>query len=294
MLIPAAFKQVVGMNRRNRDFVLRFNSRKAVRMAKDKIASKAALRAHGIPTPRLIATLHAANALEQIYPALVCEEGGFVVKPAHGAQGKGIQIFLRALPEGTLLPYHGDPISIREFRFALASIISGEYSSGVPEETVLIEERIRLSAAWVYHDLPGPPDMRVIVHRGKAVMAMLRIPTIASGGKANLHQGGVGVGIDLAEKTVKHAVWKGRAATHHPDTGQPLIGAVVEHFDECIRIAERCFDAVPLGYMGVDLMLDAETGPLVIEVNSHPGLAIQIANGRGLRPPLDALRTVAP
>lgn len=286
-MIPAAFKKVVGMNRRNRDFVLRYNSRKAVRTAKDKIATKAALRAHDIPTPRLIATLHAANALERIYPALVREEDGFVVKPAHGAQGKGIQIFLRALPDGTLLPYHGDPISLREFRFALASIISGEFSSGVPEETVLIEERIRLSAAWVYRDLPGPPDMRIITLRGKAVMAMLRVPTIASGGKANLHQGGVGAGIDLATKSVTHAVWKGRAATHHPDTGEPLVGAVVEHFEECVRLAERCFDAVPLGYMGVDLMLDAHTGPLVIEVNSHPGLAIQIANGRGLRPSLE-------
>ncbi len=255
-------------------------------MAKDKIASKAAMAAEGIPTPRLIATLHAAAALDRVYPALVREESGFVVKPCHGAQGRGIQIFLRALPEGTLLPFHGDPITSREFQFSLASIISGEYSSGVPEETVLFEERIRLSTAWVYRDLPGPPDMRVIVYEGRAVMAMLRVPTVASGGRANLHQGGVGAGIDLAAGVITHAVWKGRRATHHPDTGEELTGRPVQHLQECVVLAERCRRAVPLGYMGVDLMLDAQAGPVVIEVNSHPGLAIQLANGHGLRPAL--------
>jgi glutathione synthase/RimK-type ligase-like ATP-grasp enzyme len=37
-----------------------------------------------------------------------------------------------------------------------------------------------------------------------------------------------------------------------------------------------------LGYLGVDLMIDEDKGPLMLEVNARPGLAIQLANGIGL------------
>jgi hypothetical protein len=37
------------------------------------------------------------------------------------------------------------------------------------------------------------------------------------------------------------------------------------------------------------MVLDADLGPLVLELNARPGLAIQIANGRGLRGTLDAI-----
>ncbi len=93
-------------------------------------------------------------------------------------------------------------------------------------------------------------------------------------------------GMDLDAGVITQAVWKGRRATHHPDTGEELSGRPVQHLRACVELAQRCRGAVPLDYMGVDLMLDAELGPVVIEVNSHPGLSIQLANGRGLRPPL--------
>ncbi len=37
-----------------------------------------------------------------------------------------------------------------------------------------------------------------------------------------------------------------------------------------------------LEYLGVDLMIDETLGPLMIQVNAGPGLAIQMANGVGL------------
>ncbi|HBZ98517.1 MAG TPA: alpha-L-glutamate ligase-like protein, partial [Pseudomonas sp.] len=39
------------------------------------------------------------------------------------------------------------------------------------------------------------PDIRIIVLMGYPIMAMLRLPTRQSGGKANLHQGAIGVGV---------------------------------------------------------------------------------------------------
>ena len=37
-----------------------------------------------------------------------------------------------------------------------------------------------------------------------------------------------------------------------------------------------------LGYLGVDIVLDRYHGPLILELNARPGLAIQIANRVGL------------
>ena len=47
--------------------------------------------------------------------------------------------------------------------------------------------------------------------------------------------------------------------------------------------------AVGLGYIGVDIVVDVNEGPMLLEANARPGLAIQIANGRGLLPRLEAI-----
>jgi len=43
----------------------------------------------------------------------------------------------------------------------------------------------------------GLPDIRVIAYNMVPVMAMMRIPTKESGGKANIHGGACAVGIDI-------------------------------------------------------------------------------------------------
>ena len=37
-----------------------------------------------------------------------------------------------------------------------------------------------------------------------------------------------------------------------------------------------------MGYLGVDIVIDATAGPLMLELNARPGLNIQIANQEGL------------
>ena len=58
----------------------------------------------------------------------------------------------------------------------------------------------------------GVPDIRIVVFNGYPVMAMLRLATHASDGKANLHQGAVGVGLALDSGRCLNAVQYGRAA----------------------------------------------------------------------------------
>ena len=115
-------------------------------------------------------------------------------------------------------------------------------------------------------------------------MAMLRLPTKASGGRANLHQGGVGAGVELASGMTTRAVLRNRLVTRHPDTGERLVGFRVPYWDQILDMAQRVARAVGLGYVGVDVVIDRTRGPLLLEANARPGLAIQIANGQGLLP----------
>ncbi len=128
----------------------------------------------------------------------------------------------------------------------------------------------------------GAPDIRLVMLYGYPVMAMLRAATKESDGRANLHQGALGIGIDLATGRTIRAVHYGKPLTHHPDTGVELIGIQLPGWDKILDIAVTCQEMTGLGYLGVDLMIDETRGPLMIEVNARPGLAIQMANGVGL------------
>jgi alpha-L-glutamate ligase-like protein len=141
----------------------------------------------------------------------------------------------------------------------------------------------------------GVPDIRTIVFKGIPVMSMLRLPTQQSDGKANLHQGAIGVGIDLALGTTKHAVWHEQIVSHHPDTGHCITDIKIPFWEKILLLSSSCQALVNLDYIGVDIVLDANLGPLVLEMNARPGLSIQIANNQGLLPALrsiENLRTI--
>ncbi|MFO0964131.1 MAG: sugar-transfer associated ATP-grasp domain-containing protein [Gemmataceae bacterium] len=163
------------------------------------------------------------------------------------------------------------------------------YSLAEQPDVVLVQERVRLHPAFASIAFQGIPDVRVIVYRGKPAMAMLRLPTRASGGRANLHQGGLGVGIELATGLTHRAVQSGKRITRHPDTDVPLVDFRVPYWPRVLDIARDVARAVGLGYVGVDIVIDARRGPMLLEANARPGLAIQMANGRGLLPALEAI-----
>jgi alpha-L-glutamate ligase-like protein len=147
----------------------------------------------------------------------------------------------------------------------------------------MIEYRVAFDPLFEDIAYRGIPDIRTLVFRGVPVMAMVRLPTRASDGRANLHQGAVGAGIDLASGRTTSAVYRNRIVATHPDTDHVLAGLEIPNWSRLLDLAARCHDLTSLGYLGVDVVLDAHYGPLMLELNARPGISIQIANRVGLR-----------
>jgi alpha-L-glutamate ligase-like protein len=212
----------------------------------------------------------------------------FVVKPAHGSGGDGILV-INGRRGDKYRRSNGQFMSREEFDHHLSNTLSGLFSLGGQPDHVLVEYCVQFDPIFDNVSYKGVPDIRIIVFLGYPVMAMIRLPTRLSDGKANLHQGAIGVGIDIPTGLTRRGVWGNEPVKEHPDTEHSIVGLAIPRWDELLLIAARCHELSQLGYVGVDIVLDRNLGPLILELNARPGLAIQIANGNGL---LNRLRRI--
>jgi alpha-L-glutamate ligase-like protein len=202
--------------------------------------------------------------------------------------GNGILVVLGREKDRFLCAGHRG-YSEDDFVYHALSIISGLYSLAGHADAAMVEERLQVELSLANLAPAGVPDIRVIVYRGIPVMAMMRLPTRRSGGRANLHQGAIGAGIDLTTGMTKRAVLRGTPVRENPDSGEEVIGRKIPGFGRVLEIAVAAAGETGLGYVGADVVVDARRGPVLLELNARPGLVIQLANGAGLRPRLDAV-----
>ena len=276
---------VLGINARNLELLSQLNTRAHYPRLDDKVLTKQLCEAQGIPVPATYAVIERFGDIRQFADTLG-QRQEFVIKPARGAGGRGILVILRH--DGTTFETsRGIMLSLAEVKHHLSTTLSGLYSLGGRADRAIVEQRIRPHPVFESLVVGGTPDVRILVHMYAPVMAMLRLPTRASNGRANLHQGAVGAGIDIETGRVFGGVCGGRAISAHPDTGASISGNEVPHWDQALGIAAGLGRALEMGYIGVDIVLDNERGPLVLEANARPGLAIQIANRSGLRSRID-------
>ncbi|GAB2799433.1 alpha-L-glutamate ligase-like protein [Halomonas shantousis] len=278
-------KGIIGMNRRNIRYIGRYNARHLYPLVDDKLKTKLLAQRHGITTPELIGTITTQFGVKSIAD-LVAPYAGFVIKPSKGSGGKGILVIEHQDAEGYVKP-SGAHIDRGDIERHVSNILSGLYSLGGSPDVALIETLIAFDEVFAEYSYEGVPDIRVIVFKGYPVMAMMRLSTAASDGKANLHQGAVGVGLDIASGTALRGVQYNLPREDHPDTGHDLASLQVPGWEELLRLAASCYEMTGLGYLGTDMVLDRYRGPMLLELNARPGLAIQMANGEGLRKRLD-------
>lgn len=285
------YSQFLGKNERNKVY-LRKNSSEGRRIADSKWKTKRLLARGGVGVPQLIGRLKNWKDIAEFNWTELT--GNFVIKPTTGYGGEGIIIIRRGKKDGesgnmVWQKMDGTTIGIEEVKRHCGEIISGRYSMHGSDDEVLLEERIRIHPMFLSYTRWGTPDVRVIMYAGVPVMAMLRIPTERSRGKSNLQQGAVGLGIDLAtgittfgvegKSSVVEKIWDRKKKKMIKVNGIkiPKWGEVLETAIKSQKVISQ------LGFMGIDIVLDKDKGPMVLEVNARPGLSIQICNRAGLK-----------
>jgi alpha-L-glutamate ligase-like protein len=294
LLLPLRLQQagVLGMNARNRLYIGRYNPRKLYPLVDNKLKTKRLAERAGIAVPELIGTIQSQHEVEALGQQL-SDIPAFVIKPAKGSGGKGI-VVVQSREGDYWLRANGSPVTLSDLKRHASNILAGLYSLGGTPDIAIIERCIEFDESLAHFSYEGVPDVRVIVCRGYPVMAMTRLATRASDGKANLHQGAVGVGLSLANGQALHGVQDGIRLTQHPDTEVTLSELVIPQWQPLLVLAARCYDMTGLGYLGADIVIDRQHGPLLLELNARPGLAIQLANGAGLLPRLRVIDRLSP
>ncbi len=279
---PSELKAVgiLGINARNLKLIFPNNSRSRFPLVDNKARTKILCRRHGIPVPELYGVIERYGDIRTFSQALI-PAPSFVIKPAAGAGGRGV-LMIEDCCANEFRASGGQVLDIREIRYHLSTILSGLYSLGGNPDIAIIEERISVHPSFQSICEEGVPDIRVILYRERTVMAMLRLPTQKSRGRANLHQGAVAAGIDMKTGRTVGGVCNNRAVEQHPDTLHSLRGIEIPFWRDILDICLMLGRVLNIGYLGVDLVLDRNHGPLVLEANARPGLAIQIANNLGL------------
>jgi alpha-L-glutamate ligase-like protein len=234
----------------------------------------------GLPVPELFAVVREEHEISELHRKIEHREQ-FVVKPAHGSGGDGILV-INGRRGDKYRRSNGQLMNREEFEHHLSNGLSGLFSLGGHPDHLLVEYCVQFDPIFDQVSYKGVPDVRIIVFLGYPVMAMIRLPTRLSDGKANLHQGAIGVGIDIPTGLTRRGVWGTEPVKEHPDTEHSIVGLQIPRWSELLEMASRCYELSQLGYIGVDFVLDKNNGPMILELNARPGLAIQIANGNGL------------
>ncbi len=278
---------ILGMNSRNANYILTSNPRKNFPNVDDKIRTKRICESRGIPVPSTFAAISRNGDIPR-WIDFVKDHSEFVLKPAHGSGGRGI-IVIASHNDETFVTSGGSTFSAADLRYHLSSILSGLFSLGGQPDTAIIEQRIVCHSDFQKYSVGGTPDIRVILYRSVPIMAMVRLPTTASRGRANLHQGAIAAAVDLRTGTTFGGVCKSRPIENHPDTGAAIQGFQIPFWNVLLTSAMDLADNLGLGYVGIDFVVDEKAGPLVLEANARPGLAIQIANRCGLAPRMEMI-----
>ena len=275
-------RQILGINKRNIKYIKPSNSRRAIRIADNKLLGKRVLVKHSIPVAETFAVVKDRKELS-VFDWYNLPKS-FVLKPNRGLRGLGVLILYGRIKRKTeeqppvWVKADKTKMTIPILQNHVLNILDGQFSKGQLPDTAIFEERLKLLRIFKPYSYRGVPDVRVIVYNSIPIMAELRLPTKESDGRSNLHLGAIGVGIDMATGTTTSAVWHGKLIKYLPEARLPLSGIKIPEWKSLLELAIECQRASKVGFLGVDIGIDREKGPVVLELNARPGLSIQIAN----------------
>lgn len=281
-------RQLLGMNSRNLRFIRPNNLLRAKKLADNKLLSKKLLKKNGLAVSPLIAKITTLAELESF--AWQSLPTSFALKPNRGFGGEGILVVYGKKKNGgdIWIKADGSLVTIEDLKTHVRNILEGSFSLSNTPDIAFFEERLILLKLFKPYVFKGIPDIRVIVFNKVPVMAMLRLPTKESQGKANLQQNAIGVGIDMATGVTTTAIQgKNKLIEQIPGTRLSLSGIKIPYWKDILSLAVRAQEISRLGFLGADISIDKERGPVILELNARPGLSIQLANMAGLKERLE-------
>lgn len=269
------------MNARNLKFIKPGNPKKAIRIVDNKLRTKTVLVKNGLPISDLIGKIR--NRKEFYKFDWVNLPSSFVLKPNRGLGGEGIMVTFGRKKNGKWVLPNNREATLEDIMLRVHNILDGDYSMSGAPDTAFFEERLKIHPSFKLYSYKGIPDVRVVIYNKVPIMAMLRMPTKASNGKANLHKGGIGLGIDIASGLTTYAIQSDRMIDTLPDLKISLRGIKIPYWEEILQLSIQAAGACGLNYAGVDIAIDREKGPVILELNARPGLSIQNANAAPLK-----------
>ena len=280
---------ILGMNSRN----LLFIDKKNTSLLNSKLKVKNILQKNNINTTDTLFCINNKNDFENFDFTLIPKS--FVLKPNKGLGGEGIIIAYgkkkkknEFIEDAWVMP-NNEVIYLSELKTHIINILDGNFSIDKNKDIAIFEKRINGINLFTKFSKTGISDIRVIIFKKIPIMAEIRIPTIESKGKANLHSGGIGVGIDIATGVTTNAILNNANIEEHPDSHIRLQGIKIPHWNSILKTSIEAVIALGVEFTGVDISIDRDNGVLVLEVNARPGLSIQIANKAGMRERLNAI-----
>ena len=280
---------ILGLNARSQLYSYRYNNKKGRKVCNSKILTERFLKKLGVPVPNIFNVFRRPqDVLNFNWDSL---PSSFALKPSRGLGGQGIIVVKKRAspPTSGWITTQRTIVSIDDLKLHTLDILEGAYSLGNEPDVAFIQEYVGRHKAFRKYAFRGTPDIRIIVFNKVPIMAMLRLPTRESQGKANLHQGAIGVGIDIATGITVKAILNGKFIKYKPGSERKLNGIKIPLWTTILKTAVNAQIASGMGYLGVDIVLDPEKGPMVLEMNAQPGLQIQLCNSSGLRKRLDRI-----
>ena len=272
---------ILGMNARYR--YTKLNPLRARKFGFSKLLTKEMLESHGIATPKIFHIFTTIQDVEEVNWAAIPVP--FVIKPASGSAGKGVWIIKKKVPnEDRWMNQENELLEKSDLMLHVENILDGEFSTWGSTHRAMIEELIPPHPTLAKYSYKGTPDIRVIVFNQVPVMAMARIPTPESQGRANLDKGAIALGIDMATGSTTYGLkGKKKYIKYFPDTKRKVRGILIPQWKQVLETAVRTAQAAGFVFMGADIFIHPERGPMIVELNVFPGLSIQMANKAGLK-----------
>jgi len=277
--------KILGMNARNLLYIKPSNTKKATQLADDKLGHMKLLSKNGYPVPKIYQEFYTPEDVEVFDWETL--PNSFVIKPAHGFGGEGIIVVFGKRKKGWIRT-DGNLVDVDRMRIQCLDILDGSYSMHNLPDVAFIEQKVVTHKAFRKYTYKGTPDVRIICYNLVPVMAMLRVPTAESDGRANIHAGALAIGIEISSGITTHAIYRNHIIHRLPSNPKlKLHGLKVPYWDDILKMSSEIQKLTGLGYMGIDFALDQKDGPMILELNARPGLSIQNANLAPLRERLE-------